>query len=204
MNDMSQAYVAGALVGGLVAGLICSAVPFTLARSRKRPDLAWIAFAVCLVGGLAFGLLLAVPAAIVCSVVVLALERGRDPTVLETWQATVAAPVELAPRGPAPAADAGEARPRNSVLCPVDTFAKNRLGQGELPIHCPSCGNTFAASAMNLPPWCTRCGADLKTRQANSPPPPPEPEAPAALPSAPPDAFQSTPPGAFHRANGDC
>jgi hypothetical protein len=72
-----------------------------------------------------------------------------------------------------------------------------------MAVYCPKCGNTFAASLTNVPPWCTRCGSDLpRPKPAASQPPPVPADALEKAPSAslannpPPDgAFQEAPSG---------
>jgi hypothetical protein len=66
-----------------------------------------------------------------------------------------------------------------------------------MPVNCPKCGNTFAAAVTNLPPWCTKCGADL-------PRPKPQPAGESApddsLSKAPPASFAAAPDEAFQKA----
>jgi hypothetical protein len=76
----NPAYLLGMLAGGLVAGLLCGLLPLLLGRSRGREGLAWGGFATCAAGGFVGGLILAVPAAIVFTVIICclpSLTQGR-------------------------------------------------------------------------------------------------------------------------------
>jgi hypothetical protein len=211
MQTPADAFMVGMIIGALVAGVLCGSLPFAVARSRKRNDLAWISMVVCVVCGLLLGLLLAVPAALVCTGIIMALRRGEEPTHLDRWQAMVSPAVDLTAPAPTAAAD-NTAAPKDAVpgpsQRPAALFARSNLGAGELSIYCPKCHNPFPAAATNLPPWCTRCGADLPRNlgQAQAAPPanaPPASDLAEALRPAPSDAiqtarsdaFQSAPPG---------
>src|SRR5438093_745478 len=105
MNDPSAA---GAIVGTLIAGILCGVAPFAYAWSRKRTDLAWASLLVCGFAGLIFGLLLAIPAALACCAVIRSLERGQDASTMDRWQESVSHAVDLTPRQPEAAVAAPE------------------------------------------------------------------------------------------------
>jgi uncharacterized protein (DUF983 family) len=210
MNEPSGAQLGGLIVGAVVAGLLCGLLPFVVARNRRRPELAWISVAVCVVAGLILGLLLAIPAALVCTGIILVLEKGPDPSHLDVWQGTVSPAVELT--APAPKAEQPPGRevvPGPSPQ-PLNLYARGNLKAGEVSIACPKCGNAFAAAVTNLPPWCTRCGADLPRNHAPRQLPPESdlekalqpvpveglhPASAEAVQAVAPDAVQESPPG---------
>src|SRR5438045_1601588 len=53
-----------------------------------------------------------------------------------------------------------------------------------MAMPCPKCSYSVPSDGNRLPPWCPRCGADLKPQPADAPPPPPVlppvPESPVA------------------------
>jgi len=58
------------IIGGLVAGLLCGLVPFFVGKNKGQQDLGTVALLVCAVCGMILGILLAVPVAIVFTVVI--------------------------------------------------------------------------------------------------------------------------------------
>jgi hypothetical protein len=58
------------IIGGFVAGSLCGLVPFFMGRRKGQQDLATIALLVCAFCGMILGILLALPAAIVFTIVI--------------------------------------------------------------------------------------------------------------------------------------
>jgi ABC-type phosphate transport system permease subunit len=58
------------LLGGAVAGTLIGLIPFFIAKKRDRKKLGQIALISCTVSGLALGLLLALPVAVIFSLVI--------------------------------------------------------------------------------------------------------------------------------------
>jgi hypothetical protein len=201
MNDPSNLFVTAVLIGAL-AGLLCGLAPFRVALHRRRHDLAFISLAVCTASGLFLGLLLAILAGAVCTAVIMSLERGNPPSDLDRWQETVSQAIDLAPPPPPQAVPEAESKPADREVNPrppapepLALYARSNLRPGETALHCPKCGNTFPAAVTNLPPWCTRCGADL-------PRPKPQPPAEPTL-SVRDDALQKAPSASFDRGSAD-
>ncbi len=55
-------YPPGGIIGALLAGILCGAVPLILGYRRMKAGLGWAGLAACVLGGLLLGLFLAVPA----------------------------------------------------------------------------------------------------------------------------------------------
>ena len=65
------AFAIGTLVGGAFVGLLCGLAPLLAGQSKNQSQLGWIGFASCVISGLLLGLLLAVPVALVFTLVIL-------------------------------------------------------------------------------------------------------------------------------------
>lgn len=66
-------FLVGALFGGLVAGAVCGLLPFFLAKSRNRVPLGTAALITCGVCGVILGLILALPVALIFTVIIVIL-----------------------------------------------------------------------------------------------------------------------------------
>src|SRR5262249_41331917 len=117
------------------------------------------AFVVCVLTALIGGPFLAIPVAIICAVVIVVVgPKAREPaTDLEEHR-------QLLPQAIAPTVQPAP-HPKTPALAQASPRPYVRLEGGQLPLQCGQCGNAFGAEATNLPPWCPRCGADLKNRQ---------------------------------------
>ncbi|HWE94165.1 MAG TPA: hypothetical protein VG269_09395 [Tepidisphaeraceae bacterium] len=73
MAQDKTAYLVGVVFGGLVAGALCGLLPFFLAKNRNRMPLGVAAITTCAVCGLILGLLLALPVALVFTVIIVAI-----------------------------------------------------------------------------------------------------------------------------------
>ncbi|HME57934.1 MAG TPA: zinc ribbon domain-containing protein [Terracidiphilus sp.] len=58
------------IIGGLVAGFLCGLVPFFVGKNKGQQDLGTVALLVCAACGMVLGILLALPAAIVFTIVI--------------------------------------------------------------------------------------------------------------------------------------
>lgn len=70
-NPNNIAYTIGAFIGGAIAGALCGLAPLLVGNSRGQQQLGLIGFISCVVAGLLLGLLLAVPVALVFTIVIL-------------------------------------------------------------------------------------------------------------------------------------
>lgn len=52
------------IVSGVIAGALCGAVPMIVGNQKHQKDLGWVGFVFCVIGGLMFHLILALPTAI--------------------------------------------------------------------------------------------------------------------------------------------
>ena len=77
------------IVGAVLAGIVCGLVPLIFGHVRGEKGLAWGGFAACLVAGLVLGLLLAVPMAIVFTVLI--WKNSKDRQARTTAQGAVSA-----------------------------------------------------------------------------------------------------------------
>ena len=85
------------IIGAILAGVVCGLVPLITGLVRGEKGLAWGGFAACIVGGFVLGLILAVPLAIVFTVLIWknskekhqrAAMHGAVPAGPESMQAT--------------------------------------------------------------------------------------------------------------------
>jgi hypothetical protein len=85
------------IIGAILAGIVCGLVPLIFGHVKGEKGLAWGGFAACIVAGFILGLLLAVPMAIVFTVVIwknskeqraTAAAHGAVPAGPESIQAT--------------------------------------------------------------------------------------------------------------------
>lgn len=94
----SGAFLIGALIGGTIAGAVCGLLPLLLARGRGQLPLGTAGMVSCMISGAILGLILAIPVAVIFTVVV--LSRGRQ--AARGFQPIF--PQSLPPAPPAPAA----------------------------------------------------------------------------------------------------
>jgi hypothetical protein len=62
---------AGMLFGGAVAGALCGLLPYFIGKKKSQEKLGSIALLACIVAGVALGLILAIPTAVVFVAVIL-------------------------------------------------------------------------------------------------------------------------------------
>jgi hypothetical protein len=70
------AFQSGAIVGGLIAGILCGLIPLGAGARQNRLGIALSGFVVCMVSGVLLGALLALPVAFAFKVFISATE-GR-------------------------------------------------------------------------------------------------------------------------------
>jgi hypothetical protein len=173
MNDPTGVDMSSGVYDAGLSGLVTGVLPVIVGYVRKSPALGRMGFLACFVAGAFGGPFLAVGAAVLFAVLI----------VLVTQRQAAAAPTPGLPEpypGPTPVVPAAEGSPRvGDTLSPRIAAPSPPPWVGEVPLRCPSCGHEFAGDAGHLPPWCRRCGADLKRRPAEPPPAPPE-DVPAA------------------------
>jgi len=75
-----SAYMIGAVIGGIFVGALCGLLPYCIAKRRGRQGLGYGALAACTLAGFVLGILLALPTAIVFTVVALVLPARRQRT----------------------------------------------------------------------------------------------------------------------------
>ena len=68
--EQTTAYRIGALVGGLVVGVLCGLAPLLIGRKRNRQALGKVGLIACIVSGLILGLILAIPVSIIFTMVI--------------------------------------------------------------------------------------------------------------------------------------
>jgi hypothetical protein len=172
MNDPTGVYMSSGVYDAGLSGLLAGILPIIVGSVRKSPALGRVGFLVCFVAGAFGGPFLAVGAAVLCAVLI----------VLVTQRQAAAAPAPALPEpypGPNPVGRAAEDSPRVGDALPPKTAAPSPpLWAAEAPLRCPSCGHELTGDAGHLPPWCRRCGADLKRRRAEPPPAPAAESAP--------------------------
>ncbi len=83
MSPEQIVYWIGVLVGGFVVGTLCSVLPLVLAIKKKRPGLAVLSCICCIVSGLILGLILAVPVAVIFTVVIILLKKPNQSDAVE-------------------------------------------------------------------------------------------------------------------------
>jgi hypothetical protein len=71
-------FLIAAIIGGLIAGLLCGLFPFALAKSRGRLGFGVAALFVCIICGGILGLLLAGPVAAVFSFVIVSMGKAKS------------------------------------------------------------------------------------------------------------------------------
>jgi hypothetical protein len=173
MNDPTGVYMSSGVYDAGLSGLLTGILPVIVGYVRNSPALGRVGFLVCFVAGAFGGPFLAVGAAVLCAVLI----------VLVTQRQAAAAPAPALPEpypGPNPVGRATEDSPRmGEALSPRTASPSPPLWAAEAPLRCPSCGHEFAGAAGHLPPWCRRCGADLKRRPVEPPPAPAAQSAPA-------------------------
>lgn len=75
--EHQSAYNLGVLIGSLVVGILCGSAPLIFGFIKKRITTGIIGFVCCLIGGLILGIILALPLAIIFSIVI---NRKKDDT----------------------------------------------------------------------------------------------------------------------------
>ncbi len=71
MQPHSAAYWFGIFIGGLFIGTLCGLLPLLVGLNKNRQTLAATGFVACLVSGLVLGLLLALPVAVIFTLILL-------------------------------------------------------------------------------------------------------------------------------------
>src|SRR5262249_38742017 len=135
------------------AGFFCGLVPLIVGLIRCHTGAAFRCFGVCVFVGLFFGFLAAAGAAIIMTPLILLEERlAAFKPKLPAWMTWTPLPFRSA-----------------SVPRTASEDASNGDGSEAVATaygHCSDCGKNFALAAGASPPWCPRCGADLKKQAA--------------------------------------
>ena len=74
-------YFLPAIIGGSLSGIVCGALPFFIAKHRRRYGLGFFSMVVCVVGGIVLGVILAAPLAASFAVAILLSEEGQPKPV---------------------------------------------------------------------------------------------------------------------------
>lgn len=69
-QDIDPAFLVGAMIGGLVMGVICGLWPLNAGTAKGRTTLGMVGFGVCALSGVALGCLLALPMAILFRMII--------------------------------------------------------------------------------------------------------------------------------------
>ena len=77
-TDYATGYWIGVLIGAIGVGLVCGLVPLAAGAFTRQMRLGTIGFAACVVGSLILGAILAVPLALIFTVVIV-VEWNRKP-----------------------------------------------------------------------------------------------------------------------------
>jgi hypothetical protein len=153
MHRNSPEFMAGLVIGSLVAGGLCGLFPLCIGISRKRVDLGIGGMLLCIVCGFCGGLLIAGPMAVIVATAIYAFTpKPREYSDAEALNYTalnreyrepIDAQLEAAP------GDEATAKPK----------VKKISGPA---IRCSKCGRDFWPGLGPTPPWCQGCGADLR------------------------------------------
>ena len=98
------------IIGAIVAGVICGLVPLITGLVKGENSLAWGGFVACIAGGFVLGLILALPLAVLFTVLIVrnskkrqaAAQYGAVPAGPESMQATGAQMPQGGAQMPAP------------------------------------------------------------------------------------------------------
>jgi len=78
-QEIDPAFLVGAMIGGVVMGVICGLMPLKAGAAKGRQTLGMVGFACCAISGLLLGCLLALPVAIVFRMVIGFLPPAPSP-----------------------------------------------------------------------------------------------------------------------------
>jgi hypothetical protein len=160
MNRNSPEFMAGLVIGSLVAGGLCGLFPLSVGLARKRTDLAIGGMLLCIVCGFCGGLLIAGPMAVIVATAIYAFTpKPREHSDAEALNYTALYreyPEPVDNQLDAALGESGKAKPK----------MKKISGPA---IRCSNCGRDFWPGLGPTPPWCQGCGADM--RPADFPPP---------------------------------
>lgn len=137
------------------AGFFCGLVPLVVGLIRGHVGAAFRCFGVCLFLGFFFGFWAAAAAAVLMTPLILLEERlAAFKPKLPAWMTWSPLPFRSAslPRTPSESPYTGDGS---------DDIAVSRG-------HCSACGTDFALTSGGSPPWCPKCGADLKRQVATA------------------------------------
>ncbi|MGB8261947.1 MAG: hypothetical protein WCE75_16425 [Terracidiphilus sp.] len=144
---MNDGYMFGYLIGGALMGLVCGLLPYFVGKKKNVEGLPVTALWVCAVCGLLLGILLALPVAIVFTVVIANKAKAQSRPPMPT--------ISVVPRPSAPAQSAPLPRPVITAPKPVAqpvTPAPPPSAVEER--YCPNCYHIDHSNA----PYCERCG----------------------------------------------
>ena len=99
------------IIGAIVAGVICGLVPLITGLVKGENALAWGGFVACIAGGFVLGLILAVPLAILFTVLIVRNSKKR--------QAAPPPPYGGAPAGPESMQATGAQAPQGGAQMPA-------------------------------------------------------------------------------------
>lgn len=155
MKDQADAAIAdvnpvflivGALVGSGM-GLACGRIPMAYATERRRDGLGLAAMIFCVLFGMLGGCVLAMPVAMVFTVIILALGPAdtRRPEKRKLYVPWKPPPNATAPALGGPYSEIGQV-----IVCNACRQAHQRGPEG-IPAACPSCGHKFKSTAAPIP-----------------------------------------------------
>lgn len=96
------------IIGAIVAGVVCGLVPLITGLVKGEQSLAWGGFVACIAGGFVLGIILAVPLAILFTVLIVRNSNKRQMAGAQ-WGAAPGGPESMQPPGaqmPPPGAQA--------------------------------------------------------------------------------------------------
>jgi hypothetical protein len=100
INSNNPAFWIGVVIGSLVVGTACGSLPFFLAKSRNRLPLGTAALVSCIVSGAILGLLLALPVAIIFTIIILVMGSQREAPGFPAIMSAPPPPVDAFPIAP--------------------------------------------------------------------------------------------------------
>ena len=79
MDHMDATKLVALLIGAVIGGTLCGLIPYFFGRKRGQPTLGIVGLVSCIVGGLIFGIILALPVAGVFTLII-AVRKGESGT----------------------------------------------------------------------------------------------------------------------------
>lgn len=147
IGDISPVFMLVGAVVGSAMGFACGKIPMAYATERKRDGLGLAAMITCVMCGLVLGCLLALPAAMIWTLIIVSLGQAPDgrPDRRQVYKPWVPPAVTSGPALPGPYTELGPV-----VVCNECQNA-HRKGPEGVPEACPACGYDFRTRAAEIP-----------------------------------------------------